>query len=166
MAYEDAGPTEARMPDPEAFTPGAYVPPAPLESGQTPAPPAPTSAPPESESGIAGVAHQATHLVREQVADRIEQAAGGVERVANLADQAGETLRQHDQSALAQYASRAADRLEQLATHLRETPPEELLAETEQALKRQPALVLAGSVALGLLAARVFKHASNDTSKQ
>lgn len=39
-----------------------------------------------------------------------------------------------------------------LATRLRETPPEHLLAATEHTLKRPPAHVLAGSVALGLLA--------------
>jgi hypothetical protein len=116
-------------------------------------------------SGLSGVAQQAASLARDQVSEGLGHAADGVEHVANLADQAGQNLRQHDQDALAQYASQAADRLEQFATRLRETPPEKLLAETEQALKRQPALVLAGSVALGLLAARVFKHTSSDNTK-
>ncbi len=167
MSYQDYDPTDGRMSDAQPFPPAMNEPAQPVESAPVPAMPAVDQADtaPAPESGLAGVAQQAASLARDQVAGGLEHAADGVERVANLADQAGQNLRQHDLDALAQYASRAADRLEQLATHLRETPPEQLLAETEQALKKQPGLVLAGSVALGLLAARVFKHTGSANTK-
>ena len=165
MSYQNYDPTDGRMSDSQPFPPTANEPTAPAETPSVPAVPDATSADTTPGSGLAGVAQQAASLARDQVSEGLGHAADGVEHVANLADQAGQNLRQHDQDALAQYASRAADRLEQLATHLRETPPEQLLAETEQALKRQPGLVLAGSVALGLLAARVFKHTGSDNTK-
>ena len=166
MSYQNYDPTDGSTSEAQPFPATAHEPAQPAEGGSVPAVPDvdPTDSAPGA--GLAGVAQQAASLARDQVSEGLGHAADGVEHVANLADQAGQNLRQHDQDALAQYASRAADRLEQLATHLRETPPEQLLAETEQALKRQPGLVLAGSVALGLLAARVFKHTSSRGTKQ
>ena len=166
MSYQPNDPTDGIMSDPQEISPVVNDPPSPLDTQSTPATPYGDQAGAAPESGLSGVALQAASLTHHQVSDGLGRAADGVEHVANLADQAGQNLRQHDQDALAQYASRAADRLEQFATHLRETPPEQLLAETEQALKRQPGLVLAGSVALGLLAARVFKHTGSDGTKK
>jgi len=166
MSYQQYDPTDGGMPDSHPISPIVNEPANPIDTRLTPSTPNGDQAGAAPESGISGVARQAASLARDQVSDGLGHAADGVEHVANLADQAGQNLRQHDQDALAQYASRAADRLEQFATHLRETPPEQLLAETEQALKRQPGLVLAGSVALGLLAARVFKHTSSEGSKK
>ena len=162
MSYQNYDPTDGGMSNSQPFPPTAD------ESASTPmnssVPAIPDVDPADTApgSGLSGVAQQASSLARDQISEGLGHAADGVEHVANLADKAGQNLRQHDQDALAQYASRAADQLEQFATHLRETPPEQLLAETEQTLKRQPALVLAGSVALGLLAARVFKHTRSD----
>jgi hypothetical protein len=165
VSHQNYDPTDGMMSNAQSFPPDANEPEKPEDTGLVPAMPDVDPADSARGSGLSGVAQQAASLARDQVSEGLGHAADGVEHVANLADQAGQNLRQNDQDALAQYASRAADRLEQFATHLRETPPEQLLAETEQALKRQPALILAGSVALGLLAARVFKHTGSDTTK-
>lgn len=168
MSYQNYDPTDGEMSNPQPFPSNADAGPTPSVNAPVPSAPASDIDPADTTpgSGFSAAAQQAASLARDQVAEGLGHAADGVEHVANLADQAGQNLRQHDQDALAQYASRAADRLEQFATHLRETPPEQLLAETEQTLKKQPALVLAGSVALGLLAARVFKHTSSNDTKR
>jgi len=88
------------------------------------------------------------------------RAAEGLGSVASALRQTGESLRGSEQGAFAQYAERAADKVEQVAGQLRDKDMDELLYEAERFARREPELFLGGAVLLGLLASR-FVKASN-----
>src|SRR5204863_253870 len=114
--------------------------------------------------------------------DRLQQAAG------NLADQAGRTAEAkastamdsigqaldqiakatHDasnslrseQPAIADAVDTAANKVTDASHYLREHEAREIIATAEDAARRQPALVMAGGFALGLVAARLLRSAT------
>jgi hypothetical protein len=86
----------------------------------------------------------------DRVADRIGGLSGAMLEV-------GRRLREDDDHALAQWADRAAERVERFSGDLRGKDLDELLYEGERFARRQPALFLGGAFALGLLAARFLK---------
>ena len=61
------------------------------------------------------------------------------------------------QEAISQFVTRAADRVENFANHLRNRDVPELLEEVEDFAQRQPAAFLGGAFAVGLLGARFLK---------
>src|SRR5215813_4330635 len=109
MSSQRYDPTDGGISDSQPIPPVANEPANPLDNGPMPVTREGNQAGTAPESDPSGVAHQAASLARDQVSEGLGRAAGGVERVANLADRAGQNLRQHDQDALAQYATRAAD---------------------------------------------------------
>lgn len=62
---------------------------------------------------------------------------------------------QHD--TIAQYIDSAADQLERFSTTIRNKDVNELMRDARQLARRQPALFVAGTFAVGLLAARFLK---------
>ena len=71
---------------------------------------------------------------------------------------------QTDQPAIADVAETAADKAEQVAEYLRTTDARQMLANVENAARRQPLLFLGGAFVLGVAASRIFKAAGNDAS--
>jgi hypothetical protein len=94
------------------------------------------------------------------LAGQKNQAAGGVESVAQAIRQTGHQLREQDQEMVAEYADRAAGEIERFSRHLRETDVSELVGEVESFARRQPALFLGGALLLGFMGARFLKSTS------
>ena len=101
--------------------------------------------------------------VHQQVTAQMGHAAQGIESAATVAEQIGDTLRHDDHETLAQYAERTAVQLERLAAYLREMQPEDLFAEADKFMKRNPALALGAAFALGLLSSRLLKSGRRET---
>jgi uncharacterized phage infection (PIP) family protein YhgE len=98
--------------------------------------------------------------LREDGKQRIESgkraAADQIADIADAIDRAGAQLDQ-SQPTLASYASRLADSVGGLATHLREDSIEDLYVQVRQLATRHPAMFLLGSAALGVVLARFMK---------
>ena len=74
------------------------------------------------------------------------RAADGLGSVASALRQTGDNLQTGDQGTIGQYATRAADTVDQIAEQLREKNVEQLLSEAEQFARREPEIFLGGAV--------------------
>jgi hypothetical protein len=111
---------------------------------------------------------RASHLVERgaeigfQQADRgLETAAGGIETAAQTIRRVSTDM-QTDQPQIAEFASTAADRAEDLARYLRETDVREMIGNVENFARRQPLLFLGGAFVLGVAASRFIKAAGGN----
>lgn len=132
-----------------------------------------------SESGRSQ-SEQTTEKVQEQAGQAVstiqhqaaERAAGQKDRLAEGLESAAEALTQvsrqlHDsqQDAIANVTSMAADRVRQMSDYLRRHDVEDLIDDVEDFARRQPALVLGGAFALGVLTARFLKSSSPSSGR-
>ena len=72
-------------------------------------------------------------------------------------------------SALPTYANQAADQVERLSSYVRSRTIGDLISDVEGFARREPAIFLGGSFALGLLAARFLKssgHRETDSASR
>jgi hypothetical protein len=90
-----------------------------------------------------------------------DQAASEIETLAHAARAAADDLRENQHDALSQYVGGMAQTVADLADGLRHKSVDELVRDVESLARRNPALFLAGSVAIGLGIAR-FAKASSD----
>jgi hypothetical protein len=74
-----------------------------------------------------------------------------------------ERLRENQQETVAEYVEKAAAQLERFSENLREKDVSELLQDAQRLARRQPALFIGGSFAVGLLAARFLKSSRERT---
>jgi hypothetical protein len=91
-------------------------------------------------------------------------AAAHIEEVAHAIDRAGTQLDEKEPT-LAAYASQIAAGVSKLATRLREDSFDDLLDETRQLARRNPALFLASGVVLGIAASRFLKASAERTDQ-
>jgi hypothetical protein len=128
-------------------------------SGVATTQPATATAPPASTPGAIGslLGAGAQHFVRTELTLRKEEAAWSAGNLARMARQAAEQLRQQDQEPVAQITERAAARLERASTYLHQTPLDQIVTDLEDFARHQPAIFIAGSLILGLAAARFIK---------
>jgi hypothetical protein len=129
--------------------------------------------PPESR-GSAGSGESAMEQAKDRVEgmvgraqDRVKDAAESrlsagkseaVDRLSGVAQSLRSSGRQFEgQEAISQLVTRAADRVESFANHLRNRDVPELLGEVEDFARRQPAAFLGGAFAVGLIGARFLK---------
>ena len=94
--------------------------------------------------------------VRSAVHRRKTRAADGLGTIAGALRQSGRQL--HDrQDGTGDLVAGAADRVQRLSDHLRDSEVEELVDDLERAARRQPALFLGGAFLVGMLGARFLK---------
>ena len=105
---------------------------------------------------------QASFQLRSQVDQRSTDAGHRVGGFAADVRSMGETLREQGKDQPAQLADRAADRAERLGCYLEESDADRILGDIEDFGRRQPWAVIAGGVALGLVASRLLKASSSD----
>lgn len=118
-----------------------------------------TSGVPGTSSGIAGkVKARATA----QLATQKNRATDGLGTVASAVRQTSQHLREQQNETVAQYVEKAAEQLERFSNRLREKDVGELLQDAQRLARRQPALFIGGSFAVGLLAARFLKSSRPD----
>ena len=112
----------------------------------------------------AGPETSRTQSFRRKVADATQ--SGLNEKKNQFASRAGDVVHAVRQTAsqlrnpnpaMADYVERAADRLDEWVTQLRDRDAEEILDDVRAFLRHRPALVIGGGFALGLLAARFVK---------
>jgi hypothetical protein len=128
----------------------------------------PPSAEADSTAGVAGqtrdkaeqAAGQAKDRVREQVDQRSTQAGEKVASAAQDARSVGEQLRQQGKDQPARLADQAADRAERLGSYLQEADADRILRDVEDLGRRQPWALVAGGLALGIVASRFLKASS------
>ena len=100
--------------------------------------------------------------LRSQVDQRSTDAGHRVGGLASDARAVGESLREQGKDQPAKLAEQAADRAERLGSYLKESDADRILGDVEGFGRRQPWAVIAGGVAIGLVASRFLKASSID----
>jgi hypothetical protein len=95
------------------------------------------------------MANESLESTKRTAADQIDSVAKALE--------SARTRLEQEQPTLAAYAGRISTGVSNLATRLREGSTEELLEDARRLARRNPALFLAGGVALGFSLARFLK---------
>jgi hypothetical protein len=78
----------------------------------------------------------------------------------------GEELRKQGKDTPAKLADRAAEQTERVGSYLEERGPDEMLEDVEDFGRQRPWAVLAGGMAVGILAARFLKASSRNRYQQ
>ena len=107
------------------------------------------------------VKDQASAVAQQQMTS----AAEGLESAAGAVNAVGDRLRENHLGELSQYTDLAAEQIEKLAGWLRTTTPEEIAHDIEDFAKKQPAVFVAGALALGLIGVRFLRSTSQDHSQ-
>jgi hypothetical protein len=100
--------------------------------------------------------------LRSQVDQRSTDAGRRVGGMASDVRAVGESLREQGKDQPARLAERAADRAERLGSYLEQSDADRILGDVEDFGRRQPWAVIAGGVAIGLVASRFLKASSID----
>ena len=115
----------------------------------------------EKAQAAAGQAKEkAGSQLRSQVDQRSTDAGHRVGGMASDVRAMGESLREQGKDQPAKLAEQAADRAEKLGSYLKESDADRILGDVEDFGRRQPWAVIAGGVALGLVASRFLKASS------
>jgi len=120
-----------------------------------------TAAPLQEAAG--DIADQAGRTADAKASTAMTQAGDALDQVARAAREAASSLRQ-DRPEVAGIVETAATKAEEAAQYLRQHNAREAIATAEEQAKKQPALVIAGGLALGLVAARFLRSAGGSAS--
>ncbi|MFN2450836.1 MAG: hypothetical protein ABR541_00615 [Candidatus Dormibacteria bacterium] len=104
---------------------------------------------------------QVADQMRKQVDTRSTEAGEQLSTVSQALRSTSEDLRSKGSEAPAKVISPIADRAEQLAQYLKTSDADRILRDVESYGRRQPWTVVAGGVAVGLLASRFLKASSS-----
>jgi hypothetical protein len=106
------------------------------------------------------VADQAVQTVKTQIATQKERATEGLQEVAQVLRETGESLRTKNQGAIGQYAETGAEMVEHLSSYFRDRSLDQITGDVEEFARRQATLFLGGAFALGFMLSRFFKSSS------
>lgn len=113
------------------------------------------------------VASQAKQKAGEQLNSSVDKgrtrAADTLQEVARTLMGTGTATGDAANNPATQYLSKAGEQVQRFADYLQNTEPRQLLSETENFARRQPALFLGSAFALGVLAARFLKASRDDS---
>jgi hypothetical protein len=104
---------------------------------------------------------QARERVRDEVDRRSTQAGEQISSVAQVMRRTGEELRSQGNEPHGKVADAAAERMDQVGGYLQRVDADTILSDAEDVARRQPLLVVAGGLLLGLAAARFLKASSD-----
>jgi hypothetical protein len=113
-----------------------------------------------AQEAAGGAVEEARNAARRQVAERSTQVGERVSSVAQDLRGVTEKLSESENEQGARLARSAAEQAEKAGTYLSESDGDRILHDVEDLARRQPWLVLAGGVALGVAAARMLKASS------
>jgi hypothetical protein len=137
------------------------------QTSQSPSEPSTTDQAKEKAQEAAGQAKEkAGSQLRSQVDQRSTDAGRKVGGFASDVRSVGEQLREQGKVQPAKLAEQAADRAERLGSYLKESDADRILGDVEDFGRRRPWAVIAGGVALGLVASRFLKASSSDRYQQ
>jgi glucan phosphorylase len=111
-------------------------------------------------------AGKAQEGVRQQIDERSTQAGERVGSTAQDLRSVGEELRKQGKETPAKLADRAAEQTEKVGSYLKENGPDKMLEDVEDFGRQRPWAVLAGGLAVGVLAARFLKASSGSRYQQ
>lgn len=111
------------------------------------------------QDAASGLVDQAARTAEAQASNTMTKAGETLEQVARSIREAGEGLREQ-QPDIANFVDTAAQRVEGAASYLRERDAREVIDNLQETARRQPAIVLGGGLALGLLLGRFLKSGS------
>ena len=120
----------------------------------------------EAQEKARDAAGKAQENVRRQVDQRSTEAGEKVTSTAQDLRSVGEELRKQGKDTPAKLADRAAEQTEKVGSYLKEKGSDEMLHDVEDFGRQRPWAVLAGGVALGVVAARFLKASSRDRYQQ
>jgi hypothetical protein len=120
----------------------------------------------EAQERAKEAAGKAQEGVRQQIDDRSTQAGERVTSTAGDLRSVGEELRKQGKETPAKLADRAAEETEKVGSYLKENGPDRMLEDVEELGRQRPWAVLAGGVAVGVLAARFLKASSRSRYQQ
>lgn len=107
-------------------------------------------------------AERARRSATEQVGRQKERATKRLGRMSDALRSTSDNLRSREEEQVARYVDRAAGQIDRLSGYLRERNVDELVYETREFARREPALFLGGAALLGMLGARFFRSSSPD----
>jgi hypothetical protein len=136
------------------------------QRGNGPTTPGGASATDQAKERAQEAAGQAKGALREQVDQRSTEAGEKVAGFATDVRSVGDQLRQQGKDQPAKLADQAADRAERLGGYLKDNDADRILGDIEDFGRRQPWVVVAGGVALGLVASRFLKASSSRRYEQ
>ncbi len=108
---------------------------------------------------LSAATESARRQVQEKFSEGRETAAGSLDSLAGAVGAAAENLRENNQQGLSRYVTEIADSVASVANSLRNKSVDELVHDVEATARKNPALFIAGSVAIGLAIGR-FARAS------
>ena len=120
----------------------------------------------EAQEKAREAAGKAQEGVRRQLDERSTQAGERVGSTAQDLRSVGEELRKQGKETPAKLADRAAEQTEKVGSYLKERGPDEMLEDVEDFGRQRPWAVLAGGLAVGVLAARFLKASSGSRYQQ
>jgi len=120
----------------------------------------------EAQEKAKDAAGKAQESVRSQIDDRSTQVGERVTGTAGDIRSVGEELRKQGKNTPAKLADRAAEETEKVGSYLKENGPDKMLEDVEDFGRQRPWAVLAGGVAVGVLAARFLKASSRGRYQQ
>lgn len=112
-----------------------------------------------------GVLDQAGRTAETQASRTMDKAGETLEQVARAVRDSGNQLREQ-RPEIAGIADTAAEKVEQVSAYLREHDAREVFSEAERFARRQPALVVGGGLALGLVIGRLLRSGAEPQQGQ
>ena len=112
------------------------------------------------------VAGQAKGRLRDQVDQRSTEAGERVGTFASDVRSVGDQLREQGKEQPAKLADQAAQRAEQVGDYLKHNDADRILGDVEDFGRRQPWVVVAGGIVLGVAASRFLKASSSRRFEQ
>jgi len=115
----------------------------------------------EASDAASELASRAGQKVESQVESRKELAVERLGAVAEALRRTGQNLRGGDREPISKYADMAAERVDRISGYLREHTIGEVMGEFEDFARREPAVFLGASFALGLIGGRFLKSSAS-----
>jgi len=119
----------------------------------------------QAQAKVQEKAGQATEAagraIREQVSTRSSQASEQLRSYTDVLRQTAESLDSEGKSSAANAANTLVDKLERSAGYFERSEPDQLLHDAEDFGRRNPWVVIAAGVGMGLVGARFLKASSN-----
>jgi ElaB/YqjD/DUF883 family membrane-anchored ribosome-binding protein len=120
----------------------------------------------EAQEKAREAAGKAQEGLRQQIDQRTTHAGEQVSTTAQDLRSVGEELRKQGKDTPAKLADRAADQTEKVGSYLKDNGPDKMLEDVEDFGRQRPWAVLAGGLAVGMLAARFLKASSRNRYQQ
>jgi ElaB/YqjD/DUF883 family membrane-anchored ribosome-binding protein len=112
------------------------------------------------QDAASGLVNQAARTAEAQASTTMTKAGETLQQVSQAIRDAGENLRE-SQPQVAGLVDTAATRLDDAATYLRDHDAGEAVANVQEMARRQPAIVIGGGLAIGLLVGRLLRSGAS-----